>query len=94
MRMDSQEPIANGQFAESQEPIAKAAAERFWVRWRGYGVKFHTNLCGAVYSLVRDEEASRFTSPEEAARMCVKDHLRVQEVEIITVEQTETIGTL
>jgi len=38
-----------------------------FLRWRGYGVKFHTNICGKVYSLTTDEQATRFTSAEAAA---------------------------
>ena len=58
----------------------------FFIRWRGYGVKFHKNLCGKVYSMVRDEDATRFASQAEAARACATWRLKVGEIEIVTVE--------
>ncbi len=42
--------------------------------WHGqYAVRFHTNLCGRVYSLVREDEASRFHSID-AARRAIAEH--------------------
>ena len=63
-------------------------AAGYIVRWRGYGVKFHTNLCGRVYSLVTEAEATQFDSPVEALRKCVEMNLKVREVEIVTIEKS------
>jgi hypothetical protein len=35
---------------------------RCLVRWRGYALRFHTNLCGKMYQVVADVEATRFDS--------------------------------
>lgn len=43
------------------------------VRQGKYPVHFHTNLCGKVYSLVAEKEASRFSSPA-AARARAQAH--------------------
>jgi len=58
----------------------------FIVRWRGYGVRFHFNLCGAVYSLVSEVEATVFGDQVEAARVSHQHHLRAVDIEILTVE--------
>jgi hypothetical protein len=41
--------------------------QKFIVRMRGVALKFHRNLCGAVYSVVKDEEATVFATVEDAA---------------------------
>jgi hypothetical protein len=46
----------------------KSSATMFIVRVHRYAVHFHTNLCGKVYSVVRDGEATRFYSQVDAAR--------------------------
>ena len=49
----------------------------FWlVRWRGYAVKFHTNLGGKIYSLVKDPDATLFEFQSEAVNACHRHHLR------------------
>jgi hypothetical protein len=49
-------------------------------------VKFHRNLCGKVYSLVRDEAATRFGNQGEAARVSHEHGLRMTDIEILTVD--------
>ena len=49
-------------------------------------MKFHTNACGRVYSLVAEKDATRFESQAEALRKCLEMNLRVREVEVLTVD--------
>lgn len=38
------------------------------VKWNGYGVRFHSNICGKVFSLVAPEDGTKFETPLEAAK--------------------------
>lgn len=64
------------------EPLPPLAAQKFVVRYAGYAVKFHTNVCGDVYSLVADHEASTFFTPELAMQKCVKHNLNPKHVTV------------
>lgn len=95
MKAIAQHPTSNIQStlrsrttAEDGHPTSNGGS--FFVRWRGYGVKFHTNVCGKVYSMVRDEEATRFSDQVEAARVSVQHNLRATDILIENAENLKS----
>jgi len=61
--------------------------EKFQVRYAGHAVKFHTNLCGDVYNLVADAEATQFDSKIEATGRAVRHNLPMRHATIVPVEK-------
>lgn len=53
------------------------------VVWRGFGVRFHTNACGKVFSLVAVEEGSRFDTVAEITKTIQECRLKAADYEII-----------
>jgi hypothetical protein len=60
--------------------------EQFFIRWRGFAVRFHADPCRKVYSLVAPELATRFKSQVAAARACGEYRLKVGQIEIVNVD--------
>ncbi len=62
---DAETSASDSLSASPRLPVSESS--ELFLRYRGYGIKFHTNICGKVYSLTTDEQATRFTSAEAAA---------------------------
>lgn len=60
-------------------------ARRCYIRWNGYALHFHGNLCGKFYSVVPADEASIFSGPTEAAHAACDHGLRAGTYEIVSL---------
>lgn len=71
---------------ENRKSEISNSTGRFFVKWRGHAVEFHSGLCRKVYSLVSEEEATGFRSQADAARFARDHNLRATEIEIVERE--------
>lgn len=64
-------------------PLMQKSTHPLVVIWRGFGVRFHTNVCGKVYSLVAVEDATPFDTFAEATEAVRNCNLKASDYQII-----------
>lgn len=69
-------PLRPSHPPSGNSPTLNPQPRKLIVIWRGFGVHFHTNVCGKMYALVLEEDATQFDTPLAAAKACNECNLK------------------